>query len=614
VSDLQHFLPHQHPAFGTRNHDANARSKTSEEPEGGTLNGYIIVGQTKVHVQENLERALQYLRRPALERTLWIDAICIDQENDLERGHQVSQMGRIYQLASSVYVWLGGASHYSNQALQFVRDLWRVKTINGVLQDDVQSEWTVFKENFLTCGCFSNERLIQLHALGYLVNRTWFYRRWVVQEVAFASDIIVQCGESTAPWSEFANAIAFLHNHHPKLERILRTFHPNDDWILLSPMDSQSPNPTPDIQARAASQFLFITRSLLLKNSENHILSRMVDINIMVTKLWALRVTDPRDTIYAFFSLARDASNSSDLYPNYRKSACEVFVDFVKYAIISTNSLDIILQPWASPCRIKMPSWIRTNETASEFGLLFQSDQVDGVEHNGSQSSIYYAASAQSHPSFEIHHINSTYMLKAEGFTVAQIVELKDVAHQGNVHTNWRPVKGWSQFWHVVIGGRTLTGGKPPPSYEFICWNVFKGWEIQLGGGYGARTSVSEINIKHLIDVFHGSDNHNILPKPFLAEFSQSEHTLPFLERLRSCARNRRLVRTSDGKLGLAPAHTNYGDIVCILMGCSLPVILRPVGTKFLVIGEAYIYGISDGEAMSDLKKGKYRLQDLWLL
>lgn len=38
---------------------------------------------------------------------IWIDAICIEQENDIEKSTQVPHMGSIYSLASQVAVWLG---------------------------------------------------------------------------------------------------------------------------------------------------------------------------------------------------------------------------------------------------------------------------------------------------------------------------------------------------------------------------------------------------------------------------------------------------------------------------------------------------------------------------
>lgn len=97
------------------------------------------------------------------------------------------------------------------------------------------SDWMAFKAIFAPYGYLASERITQLRALSYLVNQKWFYRRWVVQEVAFAKEIIVQCGHSRASWPEFANTVAFLHKHYHKLVYILRTFYIQKgsvDWTL----------------------------------------------------------------------------------------------------------------------------------------------------------------------------------------------------------------------------------------------------------------------------------------------------------------------------------------------------------------------------------------------
>lgn len=54
-------------------------------------------------------------------RCLWIDSLCIDQSNGIERNHQVSHMGRIYRNAQRVLVWLGVHSSDSEQAIHFVK-------------------------------------------------------------------------------------------------------------------------------------------------------------------------------------------------------------------------------------------------------------------------------------------------------------------------------------------------------------------------------------------------------------------------------------------------------------------------------------------------------------
>ena len=69
--------------------------------------GICINKKHGVGVMDNLFRALRRLRRRFGTRTLWVDAICIDQSDVQKRGQQVSLMGQIYRQASTVLVWLG---------------------------------------------------------------------------------------------------------------------------------------------------------------------------------------------------------------------------------------------------------------------------------------------------------------------------------------------------------------------------------------------------------------------------------------------------------------------------------------------------------------------------
>lgn len=69
----------------------------------------ITVDGAELRVRRNLFDALHHLRG-TLERQLWIDAICIDQNNIAERNHQVKQMRSIYENAEKVVIWLGRAN------------------------------------------------------------------------------------------------------------------------------------------------------------------------------------------------------------------------------------------------------------------------------------------------------------------------------------------------------------------------------------------------------------------------------------------------------------------------------------------------------------------------
>jgi len=62
----------------------------------------MILDGRSVTVRENLWWALWYLRRQDGIRVIWIDALCINQENIIERNHQITQMGNIYRRATMV--------------------------------------------------------------------------------------------------------------------------------------------------------------------------------------------------------------------------------------------------------------------------------------------------------------------------------------------------------------------------------------------------------------------------------------------------------------------------------------------------------------------------------
>lgn len=69
----------------------------------------------------------------------------------------------------------------------------------------------------------------------------------------------------------------------------------------------------------------------------------------------------------------------------------------------------------------------------------------------------------------------------------------------------------------------------------------------------------------------------------------------------------------TEDSMGLGPAGAQNGDIICVLLGCSVPVLLR--GSKehegcYYFIGKSYIHGMMDGEVMEKMKAGEYELRD----
>jgi hypothetical protein len=114
----------------------------------------IIIDNQKLAVTENLYKSLLRPRDRKIPRTIWVDAICINQADEKEKGLQIQFMAAIYAKASRVIVWLGEAQVDSDRAL----DLIRIACEKSAVPSDT-------------------EPLEQ--AVPQLLKRPWFRRIWV---------------------------------------------------------------------------------------------------------------------------------------------------------------------------------------------------------------------------------------------------------------------------------------------------------------------------------------------------------------------------------------------------------------------------------------------------
>ncbi|KAJ4295575.1 hypothetical protein N0V90_007588 [Kalmusia sp. IMI 367209] len=128
---------------------------------------------TTIPVTTNCEAAIRRLRKPGLRRRLWIDALCIDQNNITERNHQVSLMKHIYESASRVLVYLDSPHDDFSELITWLRD-------NAQFCDMEELRHT---DNLDSTSMPDSKHIIL--AKGLLALR-WFRRVWVIQEVALA--------------------------------------------------------------------------------------------------------------------------------------------------------------------------------------------------------------------------------------------------------------------------------------------------------------------------------------------------------------------------------------------------------------------------------------------
>jgi hypothetical protein len=83
-----------------------------------------------------------------------------------------------------------------------------------------------------------------------------------------------------------------------------------------------------------------------------------------------------------------------------------------------------------------------------------------------------------------------------------------------------------------------------------------------------------------------------------------------YVNKLSIHERDRGLVITREGYLGLGVNSCVKGDLVCVLFGCSTPVLLRMVGEHYVFLGEAYLHGFMDGEAVDGLERGDFKEEE----
>ena len=150
------------------------------------------------YVRENLWTALYYLRLKGEVRVLWIDAICINQNDIRERNYQVTQMGRIYSNGSRAVVWLGESNQDSTLAFS---------VLSNTGED---SDWASFSENSILGPPATEKGVLKLDAIRSICYREYWTRLWIIQEVLLSTDILICCGDKSLPWGGLSSFFAQL--------------------------------------------------------------------------------------------------------------------------------------------------------------------------------------------------------------------------------------------------------------------------------------------------------------------------------------------------------------------------------------------------------------------
>lgn len=313
----------------------------------------IWFGNHMLRIRPNLDSALRNIRRRDRSIRLWVDAVCIDQGDLLERNHQVQQMRDIFSAASETVIYLGpqdgGNTGYSAWNFLERHSSWALDE-NRDVDHDVAARL--------------DEHLI--HFRGELkdvevdvLSRSWFRRLWVFQEAVVSKSLSIQCGNRRISWDDFCKILLLLPRTHDRYGFSLQDNHKLDIVrdIYISRRDY--------LRQRGLERFL---PSWQLQRTWSPSQGDM-DILAMLSRARYLEASDARDKIYGLVGISAGINTADPRFAiDYRLSMREVYVKFARNHIEATKSYDIFsyvdaatesLVDSKSPQRSPMlPSWV----------------------------------------------------------------------------------------------------------------------------------------------------------------------------------------------------------------------------------------------------------------
>lgn len=563
----------------------------------------IQVNSRSVEVTENLEEFLQ--SQAAEPRTgFWIDALCINQSDIEERSFQVKRMRDIYSLASGVIVWLGKESHDSAVAIEvlttigerFSHALWKLSQM-GTETENVAEVYAASKALLLEILA---EKFIPVRAwvaIHRLLSRPYWSRLWIIQELALGiSAVNICCGSQDINWPALSNAIALLHGDIGRVFREISRASKelstvvDHDFSMFNVAVGRVRNLS--LFNEAAWHSRKITNTIEFPNSTAH--SHLENMLLLSRGAGS---TDDKDKIYGILSLV-DNALADMITPDYTLSISEVYIAFAKSVINWSASLDIITNHGLRKPGRTLPSWVPdwTEEATIRFVMTPKKR---------------FHASKDSKPI--VNFLNGK--LLARGFAIDSVdglgakyslTSIKENDFEGHQPTQSRnPYEndvGLRQaIWRTLVLNRDRLG-------EIASERLSTILQVQVSVDNVALTNDPDIFSEVMLMIIMNR-SLRIGGKPFADYFSMTSQVATDIHdeaiaRVWGVILGRRPIVTKKGYFGMVRNETQRGDMICVLLGSSTPVILRPCPDGlYTVVGEAYIHGFMGGEAMQILEE-----------
>jgi hypothetical protein len=528
----------------------------------------ITVNNVQVNVTVNLGDALRQLRsRPTLR--IWVDALCINQADLPERSRQLRSMTQIYSKASEVVAWVGSASKDSETVLHHLKH----SPVSERVPPMVRRRPSYIPNTNLRLR--RERQSVSFQMFDDFFDRPYWRRVWIIQEVAVASKLRIQCGPQTISWDELAFA--------------------NDIYAKFA---SQAP--------QCGQSFSYVKQISTFRHKVQH--------NEKISLIEAIRDSqkalsrDPRDRVFALLGICHDGHALVPM-PNYKQSMEEILRDMTKAMIKASKSLDILLL--RSPGRAdtgKSPCWV-----PDWLGIWPEGRVAQYINATGEPLKNFWVEDLATNS--DIFRIRGEIIGTIVG--LSSTPDLSSNATELVRHLDTRSdISNSSQRYYGTASNLI------DAIWKSMCMDLYeekdlKAYRKSFSSLWATKTefpeSISQLGLGPWLDC----NATFCIDDKSLMQWSQFNQKKSFWNGLRNPRSHEpaednfiaaiaavivhdsmRLIVTNKGQIGMAHPQTLVGDIVCDIPGFSSPVVLRKskVGEsiQYYIVGEANV-GLFEG-------------------
>jgi hypothetical protein len=522
-----------------------------------------------LRVTSNLFSALKSFRLLDCDRIIWIDAICINQEDVEERNEQVGMMKDIYARAYHVVIWLGEETKRDKAAFDLLHQFETSFKKRGYF-DYVLSDPSNQTDGF---PGMADPAWI---ALAMLFQRAYFRRIWVIQEILMSRDASFFCGSLSAS-SDLVVDVA-------------RSLHKGGNIGLANTEDS-----APGIYS------IDMMRDLKSREKRD-----LLEILIMTRNFLS---TDARDKIFGLLGIVTHHQgidfHEADVV-NYNLRSAEVFHQFAIKRLANDKSLVCLANAGVSsePSSLDIPSWV-----------------PDWSHHHDNRRCIsFYGSFAASGNSKTISSISTDgRVLTVRGHiidTVSKVAPgLRKLRPPSNVDEALTTASArYQEYLEAMYAEKIhIQGAEEVAADTFIFPDgQDRGHAIAIAVHCGMlpEWKVQEVPyyksweyLRHAANLVTMNEQGQLAMgaiDPTIADV-QMQHGAAFTEYLQTAhiySIGRNFAATAKGYMARVPHGTIVGDVVAILFGGATPFLLRDDGDGFYkLVGEGYVHGLMHGEA-----------------